>query len=119
MGFHIGLSDFQMFQYSDSSSLAASLIYSFIVSCRYLVTVTCFSVFYFNYHCLLEFENNVCTFHMKTFLSSTFCVISKGLAYLVTSPASDFNVVYKLRQKCLNLYIPTLANQALHRKRTW
>ena len=56
MGLHIGLSDFQTFQYSDSSSLAASLIYSFIVSCRYLVTVTCFSVFYFNYHCLLEFE---------------------------------------------------------------
>ena len=51
-------------------TLVARLIYSFIVS-----ACTCSRVFYFLILCSLESENNLCTFHMKTFLSSLFCLI--------------------------------------------
>ena len=83
-GIHISFPAFQTFkhftqEYSDSSVLVARTIYSFIVSAG-----TRSSVFYVYYYCLLESENNLCTFHMKTFLSSPFCLI-----------VSDSNVVYK------------------------
>ena len=60
---------FQAFQhfsqeYSDSSFLVARLIYSFIVSCSYHVTVTSSSVFQCYYYCLLACGNNLCSFHI-------------------------------------------------------
>ena len=57
--------DFQTYMYSESSVLVARLIYSFIVSAG-----TSSSVFYVYYCCLLEHEKKICTFNMKTFLSS-------------------------------------------------
>ena len=119
LGLHIGFPAFQTFknfsqEYSDFFVLVARLICSFIVSAG-----TSSTVFYVYYYCLLESENNLCTFHMKTLLSSPFCLINTVLACLVTSPVSDSNVIYKWRKKCVNFYIPTLANQVLHGKRAW
>ena len=86
--------------------------HSFIVSCTYHVTVTSFSVFYFYY----RLKNNLCLFHMETFLPSSVCLISTALAYLITvTLTSLLNDV----KNGVNLYLPALAHQALHRKRTW
>ena len=92
---HIGFQAFQTFkhfsqEYSDSSVLVTWLIFLFIVSAG-----MSFIVFYVYYYCLPESENNLCTFHMKTFWSSPFCLINTVLVCLITSPVSDSNVVYK------------------------
>ena len=95
LGLHIGFPAFQTFKhfsqkYSDSSVLVARLIYSYIISAG-----TSSSVFYVYYYCSLESENNLCTYHMKTFLSSFFCLFNTVLPCLIKSPVSDSNVVYK------------------------
>ena len=75
-GLHIGFPAFQSFkhfsqEYSDSFALVVRLIHSFFVGAG-----TSSSVFYFYYYCLLESENNLCTFHMGSFLSSPSCLIN-------------------------------------------
>ena len=85
-GLHIGFPAFQTFEpfsqeYSDSSVLVSRVIYSFIVSAG-----KSSSAFYVYYYCLLEFKNNLYTFHMKTFLSSPFCLIDTVLVCLVMLP---------------------------------
>ena len=102
---------FQHFRLSDLSVrntqtlgpiLVAQLIYLFIVSCMIHVRVTCailqkqisvFSIFIITVYESLK--SNLCSFHMKTFLPPTVCLINMVLVYLITSPVSDTNVISK------------------------
>ena len=106
VGLLIGLSTFQAVrpfiqEYSDSI-LVAQLIYLFIVSCMFHVTVTrtmlqkqvsVFSIFIFTVYQSLK--SNLCPFHMKTFLPLLVCFINTVLICLKTSPVSDTNVISK------------------------
>ena len=102
---------FQHFRLSDLSVrsthtlgpiLVAKLIYLFIVSCVLHVTVICtisqkqvsvFSIFIVTVYESLK--SNLWSFHMKTFLPPTVCLINTVLVYLITSPVSDSNVISK------------------------
>ena len=102
----LGFTTFQTFksfnqEYSDSFVRAARLIYSFTVSAGTMLRlqVPVFSVYYY---CLLKSKNNLCAFHMKTFLSSPFCVIIQSW-HATTSPVNDYNIGIKHGFSCINV----------------
>ena len=101
------ISGFPTFQSGSSTqtlgpNLVAKFIYLFIVSCMLHVTVTCtilqkqvsvFSIFIITVYESLK--SNLCSFHMKTFLPPTVCLINIFLVYLITSPVSDTKFISK------------------------
>ena len=98
---HFRLSDLSVRSTQDSI-LIAQLIYLFIISCMLHVTVTCtmlqkqvsvFSVFIITVYQSLK--SNLCSFYTKTFLPLRVCLGNTVVVCLITSPASDTNVISK------------------------
>ena len=77
-----------------NSTLLSLLSFSYFITPYDAQASSAFSalIIITNYQSL---KSNLCSFHMKTFLSLRVCLINTVLVCLITSPVSDTNVISK------------------------